>query len=90
MNDGLTRREMVGGSAALLSRFRPFAHATPAAKVIEPRTRERLTNWRFHLGHAANVEKDFGFGRYQQTFAKAGNRPTPRLPLSTTASGTKS
>ncbi|MGN7999028.1 beta-galactosidase GalA [Sphingomonas sp. 22176] len=37
-----------------------------------PRARTRLRNWRFHLGHAADVERDFGFGRDQRTFAKAG------------------
>ena len=80
MNDGLTRREILGGSAAAFAVSGSFAHATPAAKVIEPRTRERLTNWRFHLGHAANVEKDFGFGRDQQTFAKAGQSADAAAP----------
>lgn len=36
------------------------------------RSRERLHDWRFQLGHAGDVEKDFGFGRDQRTFAKAG------------------
>src|ERR1700722_642971 len=29
-------------------------------------------DWRFHLGHAADPAKDFGFGLNQRTFAKAG------------------
>ncbi len=28
--------------------------------------------WRFHLGHADDPAKDFGFGKDQETFAKAG------------------
>ena len=37
-----------------------------------PASRQRLERWRFHLGHAADIERDFGFGRNQRTFAKAG------------------
>ena len=29
-------------------------------------------DWRFHLGHAADIERDFGWGRNQRSFAKAG------------------
>ena len=32
----------------------------------------RLSEWRFHLGHAADPQRDFGYGRNQRTFAKAG------------------
>src|SRR4030095_2282070 len=42
------------------------------APDASPRRRVRLEGWRFHLGHAADVEKDFGFGRDQRTYAKAG------------------
>lgn len=41
------------------------AHAVPSRGL-------RLVDWRFQLGHAADVEKDFGFGRHQRTYAKAG------------------
>jgi len=58
----LTAASALGGSTA--------ATATPPAP--EGRSRERLTQWRFHLGHAADIEQDFGFGRNQRTFAKAG------------------
>ncbi|MGD0144142.1 MAG: beta-galactosidase GalA [Rhizomicrobium sp.] len=37
--------------------------------------RERLLldfSWRFHLGHASDPAQDFGFGKDQRTFAKAG------------------
>jgi len=73
MSDGFTRREMIGASALALGVVGSVAHAAPqAANVPEPRRRERLERWKFHLGHAADVEKDFGFGRDQRTFAKAG------------------
>lgn len=73
MDEGLTRRELLGASAVALAVPGTFANATSAAAdAAEVRTRERLTNWRFHLGHAADIDKDFGFGRDQRTFAKAG------------------
>src|SRR5437762_9770704 len=72
MSEGFTRREMIGVSALALT----FAGSNTAAAQAQPqapaRRRERLEHWRFHLGHAADVEKDFGFGRDQRTFAKAG------------------
>jgi beta-galactosidase len=54
--------------------------AAGAAEAPQPRVRERLTSWRFHLGHAADVEKDFGFGRDQRTFAKAGQAAEAAAP----------
>jgi len=58
-----------------------LAHATArAAEAPQRRVRERLTSWRFHLGHAADVEKDFGFGRDQRTFAKAGQAAEAAAP----------
>lgn len=69
----LTRRlflEGVSGSG--------LAIAAPVAFLdgpAEKSARARLLldrGWRFHLGHAADEAKDFGFGRYQRTFAKAG------------------
>lgn len=47
------------------------ADATTVAAPVA-RSRSRLAHWRFHLGHAADVERDFGFGRDQRTYAKAG------------------
>ncbi|HEY5807447.1 MAG TPA: beta-galactosidase GalA [Povalibacter sp.] len=48
------------------------ATAAPSA-VTGKRERTLLDfDWRFHLGHAADMQKDFGFGQYQRTFAKAG------------------
>jgi beta-galactosidase len=63
---------MLGTGAIALAVSATPGHARADAQTPRPRTRERLTKWRFHLGHAADVEKDFGFGRDQRTFAKAG------------------
>ncbi len=46
-----------------------------------PRKIERLAQWRFHLGHAASVEKDFGFGINQRTYAKAGVTADASAPV---------
>ena len=35
------------------------------------------TGWRFHLGHASDPAKDFGFGRSHDTYAKSGDVGTP-------------
>ena len=71
MDDAFTRREMIGASALALTLAGGIAKSAPAA-VMPVRQRHRLERWRFHLGHAADIERDFGFGRNQRTFAKAG------------------
>ena len=71
MIDAFTRREMIGASALALTLAGGIAKSAPAA-VVPVRQRERLERWRFHLGHSADIERDFGFGRNQRTFAKAG------------------
>lgn len=49
------------------------AAAVSAAPAVGKRERALLDfDWRFHFGHAADMQKDFGFGQYQRTFAKAG------------------
>lgn len=81
MNNGLTRREMIGTGAVTLALAGAAAGAASLKQPLpEGRRRERLVNWRFHLGHAADVEKDFGFGRDQRTFAKAGQSAPAALP----------
>ncbi len=35
------------------------------------------TGWRFHLGHASDPAKDFGFGRSHDTYGKSGDVGTP-------------
>lgn len=64
---------MIGGSSAAIAAVGTLAIAQPAAAQARGgRQRERLTHWRFHLGHAVDIDQDFGFGRNQRTFAKAG------------------
>jgi len=81
MDDGFTRREMIGASAVALTLAGRSVEASAAvADAPAPRRRERIERWRFHLGHAADVEKDFGFGRDQRTFAKAGQSADAAMP----------
>ncbi|HVU31776.1 MAG TPA: glycoside hydrolase family 2 TIM barrel-domain containing protein, partial [Sphingomicrobium sp.] len=81
MIDGLTRREMLGaGGVALAVSALPGRSAAASARDAGPRVRERLAAWRFHLGHAADIEKDFGFGLDQRTFAKAGQSALAASP----------
>jgi beta-galactosidase len=72
MAEGFTRREMIGASALALAVAGGAGASAPANASPTVRTRQRLDRWRFHLGHAADIERDFGFGRNQRTFAKAG------------------
>ena len=81
MSEGLTRREMIGASAIALTLAGSSAAAEPNAPALSnARRRERLERWKFHLGHALDVEKDFGFGRDQRTFAKAGQSADAAMP----------
>jgi beta-galactosidase len=41
------------------------------APIHIPRRQKLDPGWRFHLGHASDPARDFGFGRTQSTFAKA-------------------
>src|SRR5580658_10407995 len=83
----MTRRDLLktgiatGISTVPAGRFRSIAaqvtHTVPGAK---PAGRERLlldSGWRFHLGHASDPAKDFGFGNGGSTFAKQGRLATP-------------
>src|SRR5664279_1722710 len=80
-----TRRDLlksgIAASAVVAEQGSAMAQSqsgTPAAPVA-PSTgggRERLLldfGWRFHLGHASDASKDFGFGNGGETFAKSGN-----------------
>jgi beta-galactosidase len=47
--------------------------AAPAVPAASPRREWLLDDgWRFHLGHASDPARDFGFGRWNHTFAKPG------------------
>ncbi|MEA3068438.1 MAG: beta-galactosidase [Sphingomonadales bacterium] len=82
----MTRRGALGAGAALLaapgvmSAQRSTAQPAPLGAAASGRSRERLEHWRFHLGHAADVDRDFGFGRDQRTFAKAGVAADAAMP----------
>jgi beta-galactosidase len=70
---GFTRRKLIKTSAAAAALSQtPLAWAgdEPGA---EPSGRYLLDfGWRFHLGHADDPVRDFGFGASQDTFAKSG------------------
>jgi beta-galactosidase len=79
MSEGLTRREVIGASAVLVA-APGIAAPTETRGPAGGRRRERLEHWKFHLGHASEVDKDFGFGRDQRTFAKAGAAANAAMP----------
>jgi beta-galactosidase len=79
-----TRREMIGASAVAIGAAATIS-SDACAQVLpspdySPRRRVRLEDWRFHLGHASDPARDFGFGRDQRTFAKAGDSATAARP----------
>jgi beta-galactosidase len=79
-----TRREMIGAGALAIGAAAAIS-SDAGAQVLpspdySPRRRVRLEHWRFHLGHAADPARDFGFGRDQRTFAKAGDSATAARP----------
>src|SRR6187200_418775 len=71
----LQRREFISAVAGtcLIGHRPAFASTAAPDAAPQPRRIARLeTGWKFSLGHAADIERDFGFGRDQRTFAKAG------------------
>ena len=79
-----TRRDLlksgIAASAAVAGQGNAAAQsqsAAPAQAAATPSAiRERLLldfGWRFHLGHADDPSKDFGYGRGGETFAKSGS-----------------
>ncbi|MGN6424346.1 MAG: beta-galactosidase GalA [Asticcacaulis sp.] len=81
----LNRRRLLGASVAMGLIGKAASAADRAAqdlaspdraddaKALAPRVRRLFDfDWRFHLGHAADENRDFGFGRDQKTFAKQG------------------
>lgn len=71
----MDRRELLQG--AVVTGLLPVAGTVHAGAIPPPPPQPRDTirldrGWRFHLGHAVDPAKDFGFGRDQRTFAKAG------------------
>jgi beta-galactosidase len=76
----LTRRGLLKSGIAVAAATADAEAAGPTAAIADPRSvdmlREKLLldfAWRFHVGHADDPERDFGFGKDQRTFAKAGD-----------------
>lgn len=74
-----TRRELLGAAAG--AGLIGLAGATARADTQAPSPRERIDlarGWRFHLGHAQDPARDFGFGALQLAYAKAySHAPDP-------------
>lgn len=72
----ITRRTVLQlgvAGAGLMAAAPMLAHKPASSASANPRQSQLLdSGWRFHLGHAADMSKDFGFGRNQRTYAKAG------------------
>ncbi|UAL11769.1 beta-galactosidase GalA [Caulobacter segnis] len=74
----INRRQALAATAgaAMLARSGAAASQTLSAlAAVDLGPRERISmdfDWRFALGHAADPDKDFGFGANQRTYAKQG------------------
>ena len=71
-----SRRGLLQGSGlAIVASTLPLTSARAADEPLSGRSRSRLDfDWQFHLGHAQDPARDFGFGTDQTTYAKAGTR----------------
>ena len=71
-----SRRALLGATAAIAALPKSVFAApavVPAIDDLSPRERILFDfDWRFARGHASDVNRDFGFGRDQKTFAKQG------------------
>lgn len=75
MRIGRRRLLQIGGIGGAYALSSPGSTGVRSVEGSVPNPRRRLlldSGWRFHLGHAADVDRDFGYGRHQRTFAKAG------------------
>jgi beta-galactosidase len=72
----VTRRTLlqlgISGAGLLMSPLGFSKKPTTAAGPDLRQSHLLADGWRFHLGHASDLSKDFGFGRNQRTYAKAG------------------
>lgn len=77
----MTRRDLIRTGIAATSNARfAMAQAVQSGATPKPKPRERLlldSGWKFHLGHASDPAKDFGFGGGGATFAKQGRLAPP-------------
>ncbi len=69
-----SRRTVLATTAGLLALPYGAQAQTASYENLSPRQRILFdADWRFALGHAADVDRDFGWGRDQKTFAKSGH-----------------
>src|SRR5277367_206004 len=76
----MTRRDLLKTGLAVTATPRFSGATEQAASETKPAARERILldfGWRFHLGHASDPAKDFGFGGGSNTFAKQGRLAGP-------------
>ncbi len=69
--------ELLAAPAPSTASSRLAASAAAVSVAGRAPVRQRLLldfDWKFKLGHAQDPERDFGFGRYQMTYAKAGSQ----------------
>ncbi len=69
----LDRRSVLAGAVAVAGTA--STAASGASPQVAPALRREVVlsdGWRFHLGHAADPARDFGFGAWQRSFAKPG------------------
>jgi beta-galactosidase len=71
----IVRRDLLKGAALAAGGLGTIG--LPATGQARDMASPRITmpldkGWRFHLGHATDPEKDFGFGRSHDTYAKSG------------------
>jgi beta-galactosidase len=71
----------------------PARMPTSVGTATSTSVRERLLfdfGWRFHLGHANDPARDFNFGTFQRTYAKAGAKTADAALLDFDDSGWRS
>ena len=75
-----------GGVAVASALAGPTRADTASDPNAGPRQSVKLAfDWKFALGHAADVEKDFGFGRDQRTYAKTGGSESTPIAVAALA-----
>lgn len=77
---GLTSAGLTNMAVPDVARASPAASPGPVPDPGDSAPRERYSldrEWRFHLGHAADPTRDFGFGADRATYAKSGDVGTP-------------
>ncbi len=73
--ENLSRRGFLQAGGALVALGAVAGHAAAEATTSPPvrQVTPLEGGWRFHLGHAADPARDFGFGASHDTYAKSGD-----------------